>query len=284
MEGESPEKVRVFDYLDYRTFLREFYQFSKRAKRGFSYRKLALKARMDPGYFTHVLKGERTLNLIMAGRLAVAMGLNTEEKDFFETLVLYGQAKSPAERNPFHDKILRMRAAKVHTLEQGQLEYFRTWYYAAIRELLNFFPFLGDFGKLAARLQPPIKPAEAKRALAFLERSGMVEKGADGAFRLAHSLVSSGERILPEAVNTLHRSMAELAIRAIDGMDPMERDFSSLTLSMSEQGMDVVKAKLRKFRKEVMELADQEKAVDRVYQMNFQVFPLSSRSEGSEGG
>jgi uncharacterized protein (TIGR02147 family) len=85
-------------------------------------------------------------------------------------------------------------------------------------------------------------------------------------------------------VNNLHISMAELAIRSVREAAPPERDFSSLTLSLSPHCLEAVKAKLRKFRKEILEMARQDTDVDGVYQMNFQVFPLSHRHSSSGGG
>jgi hypothetical protein len=46
-------------------------------------------------------------------------------------------------------------------------------------------------------------------------------------------------------------------------------------MSLSPRSLETILAKLRRFRKEVLEVANQDPIVDRVYQMNFQVFPLS---------
>ena len=275
-EGQT-KPVRVFEYLDYREFLREKYAERKREHRSFSYRYIAGKCGISAGLLTRILKGQRSLNPSLSGRLASVLGLQDTERDFFEILVLFGQAKSHSEKNHFLEKILRIRATKVHTLGKHQFEYFRTWQYSALRELLNFYPFEGDLQKLSRMLRPPLKVQETKKALQLLIESGLIEKQVDGSVRLADKIISSGERIQATLVNNLHVSMAELAIRAIQEMDPMERDFSSLTLSLSPHCLEAVKAKVRKFRKEILEMARQDTDVNGVYQMNFHVFPLSHR-------
>ena len=74
--------------------------------------------------------------------------------------------------------------------------------------------------------------------------------------------------------------MAQSPDRAVQEVAPRERDFSSLTLSLSEPGLEAIKAKIRKFRKEILEMARQDTEVDRVYQVNFHVFPLSHPHPG----
>ena len=280
---ETPSKpARVFEYLDYREFLRDRCGERKAENPAFSLRYIAGKCGLSAALLTRVLKGQRTLNPTVAGRLAGVLGLQDAEKDFFETLVMFGQARSHAEKNHFLEKILRIRSTKVHTVGENQYEYFRTWYYSAMRELLNFYPFDGDFQKLARMLRPALKVQEARKTLQYLVDSGLVVRQPDGSYQLADKIISSGEHIRATLVNNLHVSMADLAVRAIHEVDPRERDFSSLTLSLSPHCLEAVKAKLRKFRKEVLEMARQDTHVDGVYQMNFHLFPLSHRHPGGK--
>lgn len=279
--GESSAKpASVFDYLDYREMLRDRLAARRESNPAFSLRYVAGKTGLSASLLTRVLKGQRNLNPAAAVHLAKVFGFQDAERDFLETLILFGQAKSHAEKNHFLDKILRIRATKVRTLGEDKAEYFRTWYYSALRELLNFYPFIDDHAKLAKMLRPAIKVEEARKAMKFLLESGMVERQPDGTFRLTEAIVSSGEKIRAPLVNNLHISMAELAIRAIQEMQPAERDFSSLTLSLSPHTLEAVKARIRKFRKEILEMARQDEKVNGVYQVNFQVFPLSHHHPG----
>ena len=267
----------VFDYLDYRELLRDRFASRKADNPSFSLRYIAGKTGLSASLLTRVLKGQRNLNPAAAVHLAKIFGFQDAERDFLETLILFGQARSHAEKSHFLDKILRIRATKVRTLGEDKAEYFRTWYYSGLRELLNFYPFQDDYGKLAKMLRPAIKVEEARKAMRYLLDSGLVVKQGDGTYGLSEAIVSSGERIRAPLVNNLHISMAELAIRAIQEMQPSERDFSSLTLSLSPSTLEAVKARIRKFRKEVLEMARQDDQVSGVYQVNFQVFPLSHR-------
>ncbi len=276
--GEPESKpASVFEYMDYRELLRDRIAARKTGKPSFSLRYLAGKTGLSASLLTRVLKGQRNLNPSAALLLAKVLGFRDAERDFLEALIMFGQAKSHAEKNHFLDRILRIRATKVRTLGPDKVEYFRTWYYSALRELMNFYPFAEDYGSLAKMLRPAIKAEEARKAIKFLIEAGMIEKTPVGTYKLTEAIVSSGDRIRAPLVNNLHISMAELATRAIHEMQLAERDFSSLTLSLSPNNLEAVKARIRKFRKEILEMARQDENVTGVYQVNFQVFPLSHR-------
>ena len=60
MTGTDP--IDVFDYLDYRAFLRDFYARAKATRRGFSFRAFSRKARLgSPNHLKRVMEGDRNL-------------------------------------------------------------------------------------------------------------------------------------------------------------------------------------------------------------------------------
>ncbi|HKP95394.1 MAG TPA: TIGR02147 family protein [Fibrobacteria bacterium] len=279
----QPSAIRIFDYLDYRAFLKDSYQARKRANASFSFRYIGKKVDLDGGTVRHLFKGERNLNPALAGKLARVFGLNNRERIFFEILVLFGQARSQAEKNHFLEKLFRLRDLKVKTLEERQHEYYRAWYHMAMRELLNFHPFDGDYQALGRMLQPAISPAEAKSALQVLLDVGLVEKDAEDGLRLTDKTITSGEGIRSLSLKNAQRTMAELACRALDDVPAPERDISGITFSLSAQGAERIKARLRECRRDLIEIAQRDQDPDRVYRMNLQFFPLSrKRGEAKE--
>ncbi|MDD5674617.1 MAG: TIGR02147 family protein, partial [Chitinivibrionales bacterium] len=67
----------------------------------------------------------------------------------------------------------------------------------------------------------------------------------------------------------------DLAKEAIDRFPRQERSMSTLTFSISEQGYKSISERLAMFRREVLEIAKADKNRDRIYHMNFHMFPLS---------
>ncbi len=271
----STKSGRIFEYQDFRQFFQDRYEIRKHENPALSLRYIAAKTGMDPGTLSRVMKGERKLDTRFAGRLGQALGLIGDEKEYFENLVLFSQAKSQTEKNHFYEKLLKLMGSKVRTLEERQYEYYRNWYHVALRELLNTYEFTGDFQELARLLRPAIRPQEARKAVQLLEESGLVEKDEQGRYFLTEALISSGNAISSMLADNFHTSMGEIAVRALQEIDRDERSFSALTLSLSKEGFQSVDAALARFRRTVLEIAKRDAKVDGVYQMNFQLFPLS---------
>lgn len=269
---------RIFDYLDYREFLRQRYLACKRKSPAFSYRYIAGKVGMDAGSFNGILKGKRKLDPALAGKVAKVFGLNVYEKEYFESLVLYCQAKNHAERTILLEKLLRLRGIQMKKLEGRQFEFYRKWHYAALRELLNCHPGHGDADRLGRLLRPPITPQEAQDALRLLLDLGLIEAQDDGTYRVTENLITSGDEARASAMNSFHLAMGELAVQAIQAIGPEERDFSALTLNSSRDAFQDVKAILRQARRDILQRVEKDTGSEIVLQINFQAFPLSHKT------
>ena len=104
---------RIFDYLDYREFLRDRYAARKLQSNSFSFRFISGKLGLDPGSLSGILKGRRKLDPALAGALAQVFGLSEYEKEYFEALVLFCQAKNHTERTLLLEKLLRLRGTRI---------------------------------------------------------------------------------------------------------------------------------------------------------------------------
>ncbi len=266
---------RIFDYLDYREFLQQRYSAHKKRSPAFSYRYIAGKVGMDAGSLNGILKGKRKLDPALAGRVAQVFGLNVFEKDYFEALVLYCQAKNHAERTILLERLLRLRGLQIKKLEGRQFEFYRKWYYAALRELLNCKPGSADPEHLGRLLRPAISAQEAREALRLLLDLGLVRECEDGSLEVTENLITSGEEARASAMNHFHQAMADLAVKAIADTSPGERDFSALTLNCSLEALQDVKTILRQARRDILRRVEQDERSEGVLQINFQVFPLS---------
>jgi uncharacterized protein (TIGR02147 family) len=73
--------------------------------------------------------------------------------------------------------------------------------------------------------------------------------------------------------------MMKLAAESMERFAQKERDISSLTLCLDQEGLCEVKARLRAFRRELLELSEVAKSPRQVVQVNMQLFPLSDSDE-----
>lgn len=276
--GAKRSDIDVFGYLDYRAYLRDYYNEQKARGRGFSYRVFARRAALrSPNYMKLVIDGERSLTPEMAARFARACGLDGEAAEYFVDLVGFNQARAGAERNARYAKLTGFRRYRsAHKLELAQDEYHSRWYLPAIRELAARSDFREDPEWIARTLQPPITPRRAKSALRTLQRLGLLVRDSRGRLQQAEVLVSTGPETASMRVANYHHTMIAQAAASIHGIAQTQRDISSLTLCVGADGFQRLKQRVQRFRRELLEMSALEDDPEQVVQVNFQIFPLSA--------
>jgi uncharacterized protein (TIGR02147 family) len=276
-EGVSDTPPEIFRYLDYRAYLREFYEHKKAGPRSFSYRAFSRRAGLkSPNYLKLVMDGDRNLTASMAGNFADGCGLTGESKAYFVDLVAFNQANTGPERAAAYDRLKSHRRYRsVQRLEVAHAAYHASWYIPAIRELACRSDFQGEASWVAAHLRPRITQSQAARGLRILRELSMLIQDDDGRWVQAEALVSTGPETAGVHIGNYHRMMMRQAASAIDEFPPAQRDISSLTLCLGADKLADVKARIVRFRRELLELSVEDPSPQQVVQINFQLFPLS---------
>jgi uncharacterized protein (TIGR02147 family) len=272
----------IFSYTNYREFLKDFYENKKRENPRFSHRHIAAKIGFDSGYFTKIIQGKRNISKKMISKFAIFLNLKVKESRFFEALVLYNQAKRLSEKRHYLERLLSFRKTDAAVLDKRQYELFDKWYYFAIREILAFYPFKGNYKELASLTEPPIRPKDAKKAISVLEKADLVRKNAAGIFERVEPVWTTGTDVRSIALVNLHRSMADLGKEAFDRFERDKRSMSTLTLSISEQEYKAIEKEIEAVRQKILTMARSCEKPDRVYQCNFNIFPLSRLPDEKE--
>jgi uncharacterized protein (TIGR02147 family) len=234
---------------------------------------------IDAGYLVKVLQGQKNLSFDSAPNVASLLKLNKKETEYFKVLVLFGKAKSNAEIAGYFEKLLNISETKSTTIDADCYEFYKKWYYSAVREVLGFFPFNGDFKALAEMIFPAITPAEAKKSVKLLERLDLVKKEDNGFFVPTARFITTGEKWRSIAVRQFQEETLLLAKAALDSVPKDERDISTITLSVSREGFEEIKEILKQTRRQVFEVAEKEQNVNGAYQLNLQFFPISKKSQ-----
>lgn len=275
-----PVRPSVFRYLDARKFLADACEAEKARDPKFSHRYVAQRmGASSSGFLRDILDGRMRISPGRATKFAALLGLTQAEAEHFETLVLYSQAESPAEKDRLLARLTGKAGARRHAvLEAFQLEYFSSWRYAAVRELIALREFRNtdsDHVALGSLLVPPITPAQAGEAVRLLMKLGLVRKDAQGRLRRVEKVIRSGGDKDPARIRPALRDNLRLAARALEEIPAAERPFSYLTLSVSGDTLARIRDRLADLRTELLEMAASDEEADRLLQVNFQIFPIS---------
>ncbi|MCC6278446.1 MAG: TIGR02147 family protein [Oligoflexia bacterium] len=277
--------VRVFDYEDYRSFLKDAYMKLKSAPGGFSFRAFSRAAGFtSPNFIKLVMDGQRNLSQLSIERCAQSLAMTGEETQFFRHLVLFCQATTSGEKQFHAEQLLRSKSYRnIHPLREQQFNYFRHWYFVAIRELVGLKGFQEDPNWIAKRVQPNIAPADAKKALDELIELGLIGRDpSTGKLFQTHQNIATQDEVTSASIAQFHKEMLQKAGESIDRFTRDKREISSVTVGISARTAKTVKEMVQRFRKEVMEVMAQDPSPTVVYQLNFQLFPLTDDAEDGD--
>ncbi|MBD3241416.1 MAG: TIGR02147 family protein [Chitinivibrionales bacterium] len=270
----------IYDYLDYRAFLRDAYQARKKRNSAFSFRYISRRVGLSASTLVRIFKGERSLSERAIGPMAVVLRLDESRAAYFEALVRYCQARGVHDRQLHYAALLPHARSKARLLLSDHFELFTTWYCTAIRELLHHFAFTGDYRALANKLAPAVTAAQARHAVALLKRLKLVAADSRGRLRPTDKAITVGEEWRSQAIAAFQKATIALAGEAIERFPPEQRDISTVTVNLSKRGLALAKERIRALRKEVLQIERTEERPDAVYQVNLQLFPLSKPHAG----
>ncbi|MBN1759593.1 MAG: TIGR02147 family protein [Chitinispirillaceae bacterium] len=274
----------IFSYINYRLFLKDYYEEHKKTSRVFSYRYFAQKAGINsPNFLKQIIESKRNLTSLTIDKFISALKLSEKESLFFRHLVLFNQAKSAQDKQQHYTVMLSMmHTVKEQRLSALQHEYYNHWYVPVVREMVSLHNFKGDYKTLAAAVVPAIGVREARFAVKLLMKLGMIEQLSDGTYRQTASAILSNSGVARMAVRTFNREMLRKAELALDTIPVEDRQIYGVTVGVSKECYDVLAAEMAAFRDRVVAIVNSDKASDRVYQLHLQLFPLSRKLDSGE--
>ena len=268
--------INLFEYLNYRDFLRDAYEERHASDWRFSHRYIADKAGFDSSMFNKILQGKRNLTERMVSVFADIFCNDAREKSYFANMVAFNQAKTHSESRQYLEKLVATKECKVEDLAKDQFEYFDHWYHAVIRELVTFYPYVGDDAALGLMVRPPITASQVRSSIALLERLSMIKKNPEtGFYEQTQGLISSGSESFSTAVNSYIQQNLDVAQTAMDRFDKTERNLSTLAFACDETTYSELVEMVRRFRREILAKVSQCEKPNRVFQLGMQLFPLS---------
>ncbi len=278
----------ISDYLDYRRFLEDFYLYRKnktrRDLRPYNYQMFSAAADIkSPNYLKMIIEGRRNLSDDMIVKFAKALGLSKEHTEEFSHLVRFSQTSEPAERNMHLKKISEMRVAQ--KLRSGEIDQ-KTWNkipgWAAwiIYAMVDMQGVSFDIPSLKKLLRGKASEYEIETALNSLLSSGeLVKDPTTGEIKKARHLIDDADEIPVALVRKLQTQLMYLGLESLYQDQPTEREFGTLTMSLTKEEFEEIKFKLRQMRKSINKdnsIARSKSKGEKVYQLNIQLFPVTA--------
>jgi uncharacterized protein (TIGR02147 family) len=268
--------VNIFEYFDYRHFLKDFYEQEKKSKPWFSYRYISSKVKLNPGYIVKVFQGKIHLGVKNIPLFADLMNLEEKERAYFAELVRFGRAKQQSEIEERFERLQSIKGIRFRTIADSKAKFFAAWHHMAVRSLLSIFPFEGkNYRAFASMLSPKITAKEARASVRLLEKLKMIVRGEDGIYRVTEQFISTGENWTSAVIRNYQKKNIELSAAALERCPKQLRDISSATMTVPIKDIDLIRERVRQFRQELLLMSQDSKSDDAVVQLNIQIFPVA---------
>lgn len=264
----------IFEYTDYREWLRDAFDDFKKRKSVISWRYMAMKLGADPGNLLRVSQGKIHLTLSLVQPMAEFFELSEKETAYWTELVYFGRAKTDAEALNHYEKMQMLKGIPLKRLAKKELEFYRHWYCNAIRSIIGICKFKDDYEGLAESCTPAISVEEAKNAVKLLYDLNMISRDRDGFWKVNDTFVSTGGNWRSEAVRTFQKETVRLAGESLERHAPPLRDISTVTMTFNMDDIALIREKIKEFRSELLRMSQEGSGDDTVFQLNVQLFPI----------
>jgi uncharacterized protein (TIGR02147 family) len=255
--------------------MRQYFAERKAANPAFSHRLFARLAGFKTSNFMClVMAGKRNLTKESTDKVALAMRLKKRERDYFELLVLFCQARTLREKESCLARLTAIRkSAFYQPIGDDRSEYISHWLHPVVRELVGIMDGSDCERELAGRIAYPVTPAKVRESIELLVRLGLLRQ-VSGKLAIAHSLLSTGPGVAAASAVRYHIGAMTLAAEALNRFGAAEREIVGMTIGISRATFNRIRERIWDLRQEILASADDPKP-EQVYQLNIQLFPMT---------
>ncbi|MFN8846517.1 MAG: TIGR02147 family protein [Bdellovibrionales bacterium] len=277
------------EYMDYRKYLADFYSFrreqTKKDIRPYNYQMFSAAANIkSPQYLRLIIEGKRNLSDDMVAKFSKALNLNREQTDELLVLVHYTQATDPSERNRYLKTLMEFRVSqkiKSGEIDSKAFEQIPGWVTWILHSMTDLKGVKFDIQTLKSLLGDKATQDEIQESLDKLLKSGQLVRDPETQeLKKSRPLMENADNIPVALVRKLQAELLYLGMESLFQDDPLEREFGTVTLSLTEKEFEEIKFKLRQMRKQMTKdnsIARAQGPGERIYQLNIQLFPVTKK-------
>lgn len=275
------QNLSVFQYSDFQTYLRDWFEHAKESRRGISLQtvatKLGLKSRSHLHRILHDANPPFSESLVP--KLIELLALRPREAEYFTALVDFHRADTLTQKNQAYRRMHAMLALRDPSpLKPDRFAYFSNWILPTLREVAVFPHLKGSIDAMGKCFEPPLNAEQVERGLQVLQELGMLQKDSKGKWAQTSPVVDTGDDLMSLAIYNFQMETLELAKVALEQLDRSDREISTMTFAIPAKSFGTVREAMRKARDQIVQtILEQGESCDQVFHMNLQCFPLTRK-------
>lgn len=276
--NEVVKKPNIEKYHDYLEFLKDWIDYLKEQKRGFSLRKVAKEAGIASGYLPMCFKRERKLSATAFEKIKPHLQLSAKEERYLDLLRIIAESEIPKERVQALTDLQKLKDYKATNRSELEVhQYLSRWYYVAIREMVNMPEFDGSPEWIQSRLRGRISQKEIEEALQFLTQYGFIQRN-KGKYAVATKQLDCHEGVYKLSLGEFHRQMLDWAKASIEETPRDERLLLGHTAVLNAEQFEKIRNILRSAVADIESVDNKpQDSKTEVYHIELAAFPLTKK-------
>jgi len=269
----------VFEYVDYRTWLKDCHRARREARPGWSYHTWAKRVGLrSASTLVMIVGGQRNPSPRVVDALSRWGQLDPERSGYLHALVdLERRRKDPravAEILERIDTFGRRRPRGFQFLDHQKFSAVARWYYYAIREMTVMPAFQEDPHWIRSHLRFPVTIADVRAALNTLLSLGLLTRNERGRLQPGSAHLETSSETASAAIQQFHQEALTNAKVAIDTLPPERRELRGVTFALPRSRLPEARELLRKFQNDFCDLLEAGPA-DAVYHLEMAFYPVA---------
>lgn len=267
--------MTIYDYTDYRDIIRDFYLEKKKGNSRYSYSVLGQAIGLNASHVFCIVEKKRNLPVRCVPAVKKTLGLTGRAARYFDFLLAASRTKSEKTKTEILAKAFQLRDVKTHSLANKEQKYLSDWWTPVIRALIEVNQGRIDAKEISESLEPSIEVEKVQESIDILQELGFIQDLGNGHVKLADAHINIAGEERAQAIRQFQANVMQIGARSLNTIAPADRDISTLTMAVDQQGFEDIKSMIQEFRKDVQIRVDKCGKPTRVLQMNLALFPVA---------
>ncbi|MGK5093283.1 TIGR02147 family protein [Deltaproteobacteria bacterium TL4] len=284
---EQDLQLDIYRYRDFRTILKIYFEACKDNHVKYSYRYFTKALGLNsPGYIQSILNGKKTLSDRLMREFIQMMGLPQSSRDYFELLVKMERVDfSSSLHHEYYQaaQMLRTKKIKVKTINESQIDCISSWYHWVIREmtLLKGAHLKVQWFRRCLHKLVPLSGKQIIKIIEDLKEAHLLQEQ-EGTLLTPDPVLNFADESISTLLKMYHRGTLEQGILSL-GTKAHEREYGSVLAATTPEKVALVKEKLRKTRREILEMLDAPVGeATELVSFAYQFFPVAQAKEDAD--
>lgn len=274
---KTETELNIKEFIDYRAFLKSFFEMKKTQNTNFSYgmwaNRLGLKATSS---LTKIINGEREPGTEITSKMISFFNFDSIEEQYFNDLIRLSKIKDdPRLKMMLMERMGREHPdARLFVMDDRSVEIISNWFGLTIREMVKLNDFVEDYEWIKKRLMFDVSVEDIAKTMTDLLHQGLIKRNKQGKLVVSEGLLHTTNDVASEGIKRYHEQMLDNAKKALRAVPVHKREYNAETFVIDEANIPEAKEFIREFKAKFVRTFE-EKEGNQTYQLQVQFFPLT---------